>query len=248
MVFLLSCFDFLSEIVGCLNEIEKSAAAQGLQASSFCWWEIGGDEEHPEVGQGLADLFQRDFQIVRPWRDQRCAWANGSEGITHQILSVGLVGNPVGLNDGQGLPSQQSFPGEDLEEAVLIFVWQRSHRFGQRRPDLPPRDLGSRGLRELRPQGFPSHDPRGLSPELFGYGRRCQTILVDERADDPRFIHRRDRSWRSIRLKNEFLALCNGDRRFDDDRDFGSSRLFPAFESLEAIDDFEELLSGRNDS
>ena len=100
----------------------------------------------------------------------------------------------IGAHEAPRLVALQAVPLGRGEDHFLVLACKLAERVGERRPNAPVSELFLNSIREARAESHSSLDPRRLMVQKPRDGFARELVLLEERADDPRFVERRDRS------------------------------------------------------
>jgi len=130
-----------------------------------------------------------------------------------------------------------------LNERCLVTRGHRREGVGGRGADAASVEcrLGLGG--KTRGEGMAARDPALAAFEQGRHRRPGQTVVVQERVDDPRLVHGGEGPRRSVGAQEKRLGLGRLAGRLDHDRHLGVVALECTRVSLEAVDDFERAIA-----
>lgn len=240
----------LSEGARSLLQLIDHALVERREAAVLRRGEVVGEREGSEVFQRSPHGVEARLDLGRARRSRRRGrvFAERVERSAEELLLVGLVGGAVGVDEHHRVARlhRVAFEGED--ERVLVLRRKRGERVREGGSEQSaPQSIGGGG-REASAERDASCDPAGLLAQEASDRLLRATILVDQRADDPRLVERGERSRRRVRLEDEPLVVLTASGSLHDDRDGGMALLAPEQEPLESIDNFVAAALGGNDS
>jgi hypothetical protein len=134
------------------------------------------------------------------------------------------------------------------DEVLLASLAHGAQGIGKRRPDRPLLDLAPDARSQFRGQGKPAHDPWFAPAEQLCNPGQTKPVLVKQRLDDARLIHRSRRARRGVCTQNQELLLDRRACRLNDRRHSRTTLVHPSSEPFEAVDDLEKTVSRLNDA
>lgn len=163
-----------------------------------------------------------------------------AQGIAKQCLAVRVAGEgTIGRQERLTVGDGEAGSKDRLGEAFL-------HRAGEghqcvretdRKPSCVHRAVECRT--EPLGQGVAFARPRSLTPQELGGGAQRESVVVDQRGDDPRLVHGGDGLAGSVGLQKERLGVLA--RLLDHDGEVLQAGLLSGAEPLEAVDHLEAL-------
>ena len=234
-------------------ELIEQGVMQRFEATPLGIGEAGGREiEAFEVEKRLTDASERLLEPGGEGAEGRGPVGlrpNDREGIVEKGCALALgAGRAPGGDQSQGLPLLEAVAEHGIEQRLLLVVVQGAQGIGERRSDPPAVDLLLGGTSQPGRESVTPHDPGLAAAEQTRDGGEGETVVADERVDDPRLVHRRDRPRRCVGAEQQDLALGGGSSVLEDGRDLGRPGADPAGEPLEAVDDLEGPVFLRNDA
>lgn len=240
----------LSEDTRSLLQLFGHALVERREAAVLRRGEVIGEREGSEVFERSPHGVEARLDLGGARRARRCGrvLAERVERSPEQRLLVGLVGGAVGVDEHHRVVRLQRMALDGEDERVLVLRRQRRERVREGGPDESARESIGGGGREASAERDASRDPAGLLAQEASDRLLRATLLVDQRADDPRLVERSERPRRRVRLEDEPLVVLRPSGSLHDDRDGGMALLAPEQEPLESIDDFVAAALGGNDS
>ena len=224
-----------------LHLVEHSAV-QGLETPLLGRGQLGGDLECREVGERTPYAVQFGLELRGSGRQCRAGHLVASQMLergAHQLLPIGRVGHAPGPDEHQRLTCIQAVFSDALEQRVLLIVRQHCQRMRQSRPDCARGNVLLDRRRNARADRPAPGNPIGFAPEKTRHLRRCQAVVLDERADHARLIQRCRRARWRVDGEQQPLVLDCLCWRFEHDRNGRVALLAPPLQALEAIQDLE---------
>ena len=225
----------------------------GLESPAFRGREaFVGKLERGQIGKCFAGPLEPLLQACSERPEQGGVWRfrpDGRDGVTQQrgALAVGRRSAPrrnqkMRFTLGQGMAFGRA------KDLFLTSLAQRTEGVGERWADGSPVHSPLDLRREVGSQRESSYDP-GLAPvEQLRDRRQTEVILLVQRTDDARLVHRSGGARRSIGSQQQKLALGHATAGFDHRRHPCEPLFLPAREPFEAVDDFVAALPVGHDA
>jgi hypothetical protein len=173
---------------------------------------------------------------------------DGRDGVAEKRTALALgAGCTPGGDERQRLALFEAMAEHGIEQCLLGIVAEGAQGIGERQTDLPLVELVLRGATQAGREGVTPHDPGFATAEQTRDGGERETVVADERGDDPRLVHRRDGPRWRVGAQQQGLALGPGSSVLNDGGDRGRTGADPAGEPLKAVDDFEGPVVLRDD-
>lgn len=236
---------------GPLNDLGGQAPLAGLQDPA-----VGVGEAREREGQqlvkGARGLVEPRLELAgqRPeGRDDGIARRGHSAA---RIAQECLAGEDVGARDAPrreehvGLARAQAVACDGLGQARLLGAREGREALGGRRGESPFVDVRSHDRREPASEHQAAVHPAAAAAEQLGNLRGGELIVVRQRADHARLIHRAQRAARGIGLEQARLAHDAG-RLLDDRRHVGVAVGDPVRHALEPVEHFVGAILVRGD-
>jgi hypothetical protein len=128
----------------------------------------------------------------------------------------------------------------------LSAIAQSAQRVGQSRADGPLVDFPLDCRTEPRGQGQAACHPGFAPAEKMRNASQPQAVLLDQRTDHARFVHRGRGARRRIRAQQQEFLLGTAGGTLDHGRQDRSPFVLPERETLEAVDNLEESVAVRH--
>jgi hypothetical protein len=211
-----------------------------------------GEREGQQLVEGALGLIEPRLKLSghRPeGRDDGVARrGHGPARIAQQRLASGAVvaRDPPGRQEDVGLARAQAVARDGLGQARLLSARVGGEALRGRRREPTRIDERSQDRCEPAPEGQAALHPAAAAAEQLGHLRGGELIVVRERADHARFIHRAQRAARGIGLEQARLAH-NAGRLLDDGRHVGVAVGDPARDALEPVEDLVRAVVVRGD-
>jgi hypothetical protein len=163
---------------------------------------------------------------------------HGAARIAQQRLAGGAVvaRDPPGGQEHVGLARAQAVAHDGLGEARLLGAREGGEALRGRRREPTRIDVRSQDRREPTPEDQAALHPAAAAAEQLGHLRGGELVVVRERTDHARLIHRAQRAARGIGLEQARLAHDAG-CLLDDRRHVGVAVGDPARHALEPVED-----------
>ena len=158
---------------------------------------------------------------------------------TQQLAAIGWVRCAIGCKQLRRIARIQAVLADALEHGVLLVFAQRGERVRQRRRNLARGDKLFGGRRQARSDGLPCGHPAALATQQPRHFRGLQAVVLEERADHMRLVHRRRGARGSIDHQHQSLELGGTRRGLDDNRDRCMASLAPPLQAFESVYDLE---------
>jgi len=173
---------------------------------------------------------------------------HGAARITQQRLARGRVGGDApGGEEGLCLARAQRVARKGVGQPRLLRARDRREavRGGRRQPAVI--DVLGHHRREPTAEGQAAVDPAAPAAEQLGDLRRRELVLVGQRADHARLVHRTERAARGVGLEEPGLAHDAGGG-LDDDRHVRMAVARPVRQALEPVEHLVGAIAGRGDA
>jgi hypothetical protein len=169
--------------------------------------------------------------------------------IAQQRLARGVVdgSDAPGLEERVPLPRAQPVAQEGVGQARLLGAWERCEVVGGGRREAAGIDVRDDGRGEPTAKGEAAVDPAAPAAEQLGDLRRREPVLVGQRAQHARLVHRTERAARSVGLQQPGLAHDAGGV-LDNDRHVRLAVARPVRQALEAIEHLVGAVAVRGDA
>jgi len=231
-----------SDLLGGLNQQQMGAPLVGLEAAALGRAQALLGEL--EIGESLQHLARPGEPGLKA-RGERTHGRNAArlgpddtKRVRQELAALGwALGQAVGLEKRLGLLGLELVAFHRLGHGLLLLGAERAKRVGQRYAEGPLIDLALQRLTELLGKREPRMDPAGLPPAGTGDGLGTQLLLVPQRPDHPRLVHRRQRPARPVGLEQGHHPLSLRARCLHQHRHLLQTETAPADEPLEAVDE-----------
>jgi len=163
-----------------------------LQPALLGSGQVLGDAEAFEPPQRTLDVRQRLLELDQAKGEQLDGRGRPDhpERVPQQLLAVGFICSPVGIDQRRRLPVLQPVPIDGAQQCLLVLAGQPGQRRGQARPDLPPGETGAAGRGQVAPDGHPALDPGRPPSKQRAHARSGQLVVVQQGADDASLVRR----------------------------------------------------------
>lgn len=230
------------------DDLGGQAPLAGLQDPAVGIREAG-EVERQQVVEGALGLVEADLELPGRGPEGRDGRLAGGGHRAARIAQQRLAGGGVGgdaprREEGLGLACAQAVAREGVGQARLLGA--RERREGMRGGGGEPAgiDEGGHDRRQPASEGQAAIDPAAPAAEQLDDLRRRELVVVDQRADHARLVHRAQRVARGVGLEQPGLAHDAG-RVLDDHRDVGVAVATPARQALESIEHLVGAVVGR---
>lgn len=132
------------------------------------------------------------------------------------------------------------------DELLLVARGDVRQRVRDRRTDSAHVDATLDRRRESLYESEPPLDPPPSTPEQPRRGRTPDSRALEERLDDARLVHDRDRAARRVRHEDEGHELLGRAPAVENDRHLTQPGCTPPLETLDAVDHLERVVLDRN--
>lgn len=232
-----------------MSKLVEDASIERFDAAALRPCELIGDGHLLEVDQRVSDGLEPGFEGDGHGGERRRRLGlQASLGVAEQLASVVVVGDAIGADQGDGFVAAQPVALDGADQGVLLLVGQGTERVGEGGADLGVGQLLlGRGAEVPADVEAAGHPARALAQEPGDLGLGL-AVVVDERADDPRFVEGGHGTWRGVGAEQQALVLLGRGRPLDHDRHELAALLSPASQALEAVDDLIDAVVGRRDA
>jgi hypothetical protein len=242
----------LLDRAGPLDDLGGEPPLAGLQDPAVGIGEAseGDGQQRVEGALGLVEP-RLELSGHRPeGRDNRVAGrGQRAARIAQQRLAGGAVGarDPPGRQEPVGLARAQAVAHDGLGQARLLGAREGGEALRGRRGDSTRIDVRRQDRREPPTEGHAALHPAAAAAQQLADLRGGELVVVRERADHARLIHRAQRAARGIGLEQARLAHDAG-RVLDDRRHVGVAVGDPARHALEPVEDLVAAGLARGDA
>jgi hypothetical protein len=235
--------------LGGVLKLIEDGSVESLGAAALGLGELVRDGHLLEVDESLADGLEAAFEGDRHGGDRlRRLGLETALGVAEQLAAVLVVGDTIGGNQGDGFVTAEPMAVEGIDEGVLVALVQGAERVSEGGAELCLSQLllcrGAEEPADVDAAGYPA---RALAQQPGDLGLGL-TVLVDERADDPRLVEGGDGARRGVGAEQEALVLFDPRRSFDHDGHELTALLSPPCQALEAVDDLVGAVVGGRDA
>jgi hypothetical protein len=212
-----------------------------------------GEGDGQQLVEGTLGLIEPRLEVPRrppEGRDDGVARrGRGAAWIAQQHLAGGAVvaREAPGGQEHVGLARAQAVAHDGLGQARLLGAREGGEALRGRRGDSTRIDVRRQGRREPTPEGQAALHPAAAAAQQLADLRGGELIVVRQRADHARLIHRAQRAARGIGLEQARLAHDAG-RVLDDHRHVGVAVGDPARDALEPVEDLVAAVVARGDA
>lgn len=225
----------------------EHAAPPGLEPLALGVREALGQQgtscEILEHGPGLLESGSSGFRDGAQGRG-RARPAQPGEWVAQELGSLLLVVSErgKGQDERDRLPRRQAVRLDRADEPLLVLSRDLRQRGRDRRAERPHVEAALHRSRELECERESVLDPPRPAAQETRYRRAPDPRSLDQRLDDARLVHDRDRAPGGIGRENERHELLRRAAPLDDHGDLRAPLGAPALEPLEAVDDLEEAV------
>ena len=226
---------------GPLDDLGGEPPLAGLEDPAIGVSEAG-EGEGQQLVEGTLGLVEPRLEVPRrrpEGRDDGVARrGHGAAWVAPQRLAGGAVvaRDPPGGQEPVGLARAQAVAHDGLGQARRLGAREGGEALRGRRREPTRIDVRRQDRREPATEGQAALHPAAAAAEQLGHVRGGEVIVVRERADHARLIHRAQRAARGIGLEQARLAHDAG-RLLDDRRHVGVTVGDPACHALEPVED-----------
>ena len=198
------------------------------------------DEKIADDVQSVPHVIQFLFEATAKRADIRRGTTRRPhriEGRREQRLTlIRMVASAIGADQGERLLSFQTMLHYRFAHRRLCRFVERTERMGQRDPHLADVDSAHHCFAQPLGHHQTGRDPRRLSAQNASDTFGTELLLVADGMHHPCFVHRRERSWRTIGLEKRDL-LQKARHPFRSHRHLRKPGASPSFEPFESVDD-----------
>jgi hypothetical protein len=211
-----------------------------------------GEGEGQQLVEGALGLVEAGLEVVGRRPEGRDGGLTGRGHRTariaqHRLAAGGVCRNAPGGEERLGLARAQAMARDGLGQAGLLGAREGGEALRGRRREPTRIDVRRQDWREPATESQAALHPAAAAAEQLGDLRGGELIVVRERADHARFIHRAQRAARGIGLEQARLAQDAG-RLLDDGRHVGVAIGDPARHTLEPVEDLVAAVLARGDA
>lgn len=211
-----------------------------------------GEIERGELVEGPLGLVEAALELAGGRAEGTAARRGSARLRGARIAAQGFAGagvarRAIGGDEGLGLARAEPVSFDGLGQAPLLGGGERAQGIRDGGGERPGVDARGHLGRESPGEGQAAFGPARAVAEEPGDRRGREAVLVREGAYDPRLVHGPDGLSRRVGGQEERLGRWTRGVLFED-RDVGPAFRTPPGQALEAVDDLEGAVGGRDDA